>query len=118
MRARTLIRMLLVIVALAIAVLSLVPRPPAVLSSVSDKAKHVFAYWVLSLLIAGSIGIESSPGVFLSSFCAGALYGGMLELLQHLVGRDPQWLDLAADAAGSLGGAAVAVAVLSFVRLP
>jgi hypothetical protein len=34
-------------------------------------------------------------------------WGGVIELVQPYVGRSGEWLDLAADAAGALGGLAV-----------
>jgi len=61
-----------------------------------DKAKHFIVFYVLSVL--ASLALPQSRlhriGLVILAF------GGAIELLQALVGRDASWLDLFADACG------------------
>lgn len=61
-----------------------------------DKAKHFIVFYVLSVL--ASLALPNSRlhriGLVILAF------GGGIEVLQGLVGRDASWLDLFADACG------------------
>ena len=89
--------------------LSLMSNPPHVPGIFSwDKAQHLGAYLVLTILIAQFFlilfkNIKSAGWV---AVVLAVLFGALLELLQGMMqsGRTPEWLDLAADVLGALVG--------------
>lgn len=104
-----------VLIALAIAVLSILP-PSAVHAPLSlfphaDKIAHGVSYGALAL--AAACGVLPSPRQDERFFrlgmvvLASAFYGGTLEIIQSLVGRSFSWLDMAANALGALLGVLV-----------
>ena len=98
-RVRIIARLLAAGVAVAIVVLSLTSKTDIPGSTGVDKLDHLLAYAVLALLLGIGLSQPSLPAVF--AVAAGCLlYGALLEVLQHLVGRDMDLLDLAFDAAG------------------
>jgi len=103
-----------VVVAAAILYLSVIRRPLgwAELPLQSDKLGHLAAYGVLSFLLARALGARhSGASVAVSAAAWATAYGGLLEVVQPMVGRTADFLDLAA----SLLGAALAAAL--WVRL-
>jgi VanZ family protein len=84
----------------------LTPHPPELAGPLSwDKLDHFIAYGGLSLR-------HSLVWVFL----AVVSLGGLLEILQTLVGRDGEWGDFIANDLGALTGLAVAALYLAVPR--
>jgi len=98
----------------AILYLSVIRRPLgwAELPLHTDKLGHLAAYGVLSFLLARALGAHrSGASVAVAAAAWASAYGGVLEVVQPMVGRTADFLDLAA----SLLGAALAAAL--WVRL-
>ncbi len=79
----------------------------------SDKLLHMAAYAVMAILFYRALGPHPSKNtpvkraVFSIAFTV--LYGISDEVHQSFVpGRSPEWLDVAADAAGAIVGAVIA----------
>jgi len=78
----------------------------------ADRVAHLVEYGVLGLLLARAVA-RTRPGaaggrVVLAAALLGAAYGATDEPHQAFVPeREPEWGDLAADAAGALLGAAL-----------
>jgi VanZ family protein len=87
------------------------PRFPGVLSW--DKADHFTAYFGLALLASLAWGLRRSP---LWVFAAVVTLGGVLEILQTMVGRDGEWGDFLANDLGALTGLGLAVLYLAIPR--
>ena len=86
----------------SVLVVALLPADEAPALFESDKVGHLVAFFGLSV-VAGVLWPRSN--VF-PLFAALAAFGGMIEILQWAfgAGRDAEWMDLAADLAGtSLG---------------
>jgi VanZ family protein len=106
-------RILAIVVAVSIAVLSLLPKPPEIHIGVrfADKITHFAAYLVLSFLLFASIFKEKRTGTALvtiltvSALCL--FYGSLIEILQMLTGRRPEIWDLATDVIGAICGALI-----------
>ncbi len=102
-------RLLLLAAGVGVLVLSLVPVPLERAHTFGgwDKVLHVLAYAVLGFMAAaGFPGTRLSRVALVAAVCT--LFGALMELLQGLVGRDSEWLDLAADLLGAAGGALLA----------
>jgi VanZ family protein len=79
-----------------------------------DKALHFMAYFVLSMLAVAALRARRSALVAMLGLIA---MGGVLELLQGLIGRDMSAYDELANALGVLaGGAAVWIVRAVLVR--
>jgi VanZ family protein len=108
-------RVLAILVAAGIAVLSLLPKPPVMPVGIdaADKIAHFFAYSVLGFLVFASIFRGTQAGALLSTvlkvaaLCA--FFGGLIEVLQMFTGRQPEFWDLAADLFGAVSGASVGI---------
>lgn len=104
---------MLVVVLLAIVGLSLSPRPERVLGRLSafDKLGHLVAYIALGFFACRAMG---RPRLFhiVLTVASGAVLGGLIEVVQPLVGRNREFVDFVVD----LGGAAVG-AVIAFLTL-
>jgi VanZ family protein len=87
----------------------LTPHPPAI--AASDKLLHFLAYFGLSGLATAAMGRVRSALVIVLVLIA---LGGALEIAQSFTGRDAEWLDEAANAAGAILGALMG---LAFLRL-
>jgi len=105
----------LAIVLLAVLGLSLNPRPEAILGRLSlyDKAGHFAAYLVLSFFAMRSIGRRGALPLVLAVAACTAL-GGLIEIIQPLVGRRMELGDFLVDLGGSAIGPVIA-AVLSWM---
>lgn len=107
-------RILAIVVAAAIVVLSLIPKPPEIPVGIhfADKIAHFMAYVVLSFLVFASISQGRPVGpalptvLIVAALCV--FFGGLIEILQMFTGRQPELWDLTADAIGAVCGALVA----------
>lgn len=93
-----------------IGVLSLVPSGGgATVWTDFDKIIHAGLYGLLGFVSARAG--DRRPGrrvaVGVLGFAIATVFGGVMEWLQSFVEREPSWGDLAADAAGAAGGAAL-----------
>jgi len=97
-------RILVVVAAITILVLSLLPKEAISDVSLSDKFLHFAAYATLSFLayfsFIKSINIKLTLKIILVCF----IYGAVIELLQPLVGRNRENMDMLINAAGVLAG--------------
>lgn len=100
-------RILLGVIAAAILALSLSPRPFPVPQNplLSDKVEHAASYMVLGAVAALSLRRKNAAGLLLVLGACSA-YGGVIEIVQPLVGRTRDILDFTADVLGSACGAA------------
>ncbi|HWA04848.1 MAG TPA: VanZ family protein [Rhizomicrobium sp.] len=87
----------------------LTPHPPAL--GEPDKVLHFVAYFGLAAIAA--LALRKRRAIA-AAVLALVFLGGMLEVVQGLVGRDAEWLDEAANTAGAIAGAGLA---LLFLRL-
>ena len=81
-------------------VMALLPQPPSLPGTSSDKTQHMIAFAVLSLLAA-----LAYPQLQLGEiFIAMAALGALIEVLQLIpaLGRDAEFMDWVADCAASL----------------
>ncbi len=90
----------ILLLALAIALGSLLPLPELKSAGGLDKLEHLLAYFALALLGSGIVDPARLWVVLVRSF----LFGLVIELLQAFgsAGRMADWSDLAANAAGIL----------------
>lgn len=94
-------RLLTLILAVAIAVLTLMPHPPGPPGVPGmDKLVHLLAFAALVAPLAWRY-----PRYWAAVAFAALAYGGLIELVQPHVGRSAEWADVLADALGAFGGA-------------
>ena len=81
-------------------VMALLPQPPALPGTPSDKTQHMIAFAVLSLLAALAYPQARLGEIFIAMAALGAL----IEVLQMIpaLGRDAEFVDWLADCAASL----------------
>lgn len=105
-------RMLLTLVALLVLALSMIPRPEMVLGRFNayDKLGHFLAYVALGFFAMRAIS-RRGPLPYLAVGAACALFGGIIELVQPLVGRNRELVDFLVDLAGAIVGAVLAAIV-------
>lgn len=72
----------------------------------SDKLGHMLVFAGLTVPLA-----TVNPRLVLPLVPAAIAYGGMIEILQPLVGRNAEWADFAANIAGALAGAGLGVVI-------
>lgn len=102
----------LAVVLLAVLGLSLNPRPESILGRLSlyDKAEHFAAYVVLGFLAFRAINRRGVfPVVLVIASCAAL--GGLIEIIQPLVGRNKELADFLVDLGGAAIGAVVGAVV-------
>lgn len=96
------------IVMLVLGIASLVPVGgiPPVLAA-ADEAIHCLMYAVLALATARSASRtgSSTRAALILGFTVAVTFGGLMEWLQALVGRDPSRTDLMANVIGAVVGA-------------
>jgi len=115
-------RILAIVVAAGIVILSLLPKPPEIPVGFhyGDKLAHFIAYLVLSFLVFTSLYAEKRGSTVLSTILTVSalclFYGGLIEILQMFFGRQAELLDLAADLIGAVCGAFVGVGVFRRIR--
>ncbi len=83
----------------------LTPDPPAISQHIWDKAEHFTAYFGLAAMATLVIGLRRSLAWAILGVIA---LGGLLEILQALLGRDAEFGDFIANTIGALTGLAVA----------
>ncbi len=94
----------------------LTPHPPDLSMMFAwDKAEHFTAYFGLCLLASLAWGLRRSLVWVLLGLI---LVGGVLEIVQGMVGRDCDWHDELANSLGALCGLAVAAGYLAIPRRP
>ena len=116
MQIRFVFKILTVIVAVAILILSLIPKPPPVGVRLGDKTKHLVAYVILSLLLFLATANNLKPKIIVLIILSCSFYGGVIEILQSFTGRNPEVLDLVFDAIEAICGTIIAIFV--FKRIP
>ena len=107
MRARinVVFRVLFVGAFLGVTVLSVLPTPP-VDGLESDKLNHLIAYMALTLLLVLSLpGDRRLPRGLWVALLSLILYGTLIEVVQHYIGRHFDLMDMAANAVGVVLGA-------------
>jgi hypothetical protein len=99
-----------VAIAIAVAVMSLMPGRHVPDVNVSDKLKH-FAAFVMLAFWFGSILVRRDLGWIVIALLA---FGGLIELAQEAMpwGRRGEWPDLAADGIGIAAGLCLALTPL------
>jgi VanZ family protein len=98
----------LALVLIAVVGLSLYPRPEEVLGpwSLNDKAGHFAAYVVLAFLSVRAVNRRDVLSLILTIASCTAL-GGLIEIVQPLVGRTRELMDFIVDLGGSAVGAGI-----------
>jgi len=91
----------------------LTPRPPHWTALVWDKSLHFTAYFGLAAM-ATLVLRGGRPLV--AALLALAVFGGALELLQGLTGRDPGLLDEVANCTGIVAGYVVAWGYIAVLK--
>ena len=117
--SKTLPRILTFLFSLAILVLSLLPDPPGNFDSIryGDKIAHTAAYCGLAFLVYLSFRGRATLSRFLLAFSFTLVFGGLIELAQHLFHRHPELWDFAADGLGSLIGTAIGAFLVRRIRV-
>jgi VanZ family protein len=109
--ATSLWRVMLILIAGAVAYLALSPAPPVLIDTGWDKANHTLAFASMAFTAFLSCRSSNAKRAFLMFVLFG--YGGLIEILQASVpNRTADWADLLADTVGIAAGAAVAAFVL------
>jgi VanZ family protein len=106
-------RILIVVLSLAVLSLSLIPRPETVLGSLSayDKLGHFIAYVALGFFAMRAVDRRGLlPFALVIAGCT--MFGGIIEIVQPLVGRRMELADFLVDLAGSMVGAALAILLM------
>lgn len=79
-----------------------------------DKAQHFTAYFGLALLATLGGGRRFRASHILAAVL---LLGAVMEILQTFVGRDTEWLDMAANTIGAVTGLGLGFLMLRVARL-
>lgn len=113
-KARTVWRVLLVLLLCAISYLALTPAPPRDMDTGWDKANHFLAF--ASLAFSGHWSAAARRTRYLLLPAALVAYGGAVEVIQMFVPhRSSEWGDLLADSIGIALGLAAALLVLQLL---
>jgi VanZ family protein len=92
----------------------LTPQPPHLEGLLSwDKLDHFVAYFGLAAMATTITGLRPRLIWLIGGII---LFSGMLELVQAVMGRDAELLDLAANSAGALSGLLTAATILLLFR--
>jgi VanZ family protein len=101
-----------------VTVLSVVPAPQ-MNGLESDKLGHFIAYGVLTLLLVLSLsGDRGLPRGFWPALALVLLYGALIEVAQHYIGRQFDLKDMVANAAGVVLGAGTGLLARLVFRPP
>ncbi len=90
------------VIAVAIAVLTLMPAPSLPAAPGGDKLHHFVAFGALVLPV---VAVRPRQALWAVPVAIG--YGGAIELIQPHVGRHGEWADAVANALGACMGAAL-----------
>ncbi len=90
----------------------LTPHPPSI-PGVWDKSEHFTAYFGLAAM--ATLGDRAAARAGGGAAGDTGRWGESLEIIQGLVGRDRDWLDMLANTIGTLAGFAVAAILLALV---
>jgi VanZ family protein len=90
------------VLAIVVLYLALTPSPPDNLDTGWDKLNHALAF--AALAVSACFSAQVSPRRLLLAGALLVAFGGVIELLQALVGRDAEWGDLLADSVGMTTG--------------
>jgi VanZ family protein len=105
---RRIARVLFLLAAAVVTVLSLLPQQDLPKVGVSDKIEHLLSYFVLAIL--GSFAVRERRSL-LYLFVLLCAMGGVIELLQAFSpGRSPDIVDAVADGAGAAAGVLIGAA--------
>ena len=111
---------LLVLLAAAILVLSLLPQPPLTPRWFAglDKVQHWIAYGVLSFLVYITIQSPKEQRVlyFALTVFVCTMYGGLIEVLQSFTGRKPDVVDFFVNMFGAVTGSILGVGLIEITR--
>ena len=112
---KTWVRISAAAVAAAIVVVSLLPLPQPQIPgfAFTDKVLHALAYLLLGFLLFASQLPGPRPRLVVLSVLGSLLLGGLVELVQPLALRRRELGDLAADLAGAVAGALLALALVA-----
>jgi VanZ family protein len=84
----------------------LTPHPPQAAELIWDKAEHFTAYFGLAAMATLALGLRRALAWALLGVIA---LGGLLEILQGMLGRDMELGDFIANTIGAVAGLCVAV---------
>jgi VanZ family protein len=105
---RRIARVLFLLAAAVVTVLSLLPQQDLPKVGVSDKIEHLLSYFVLAIL--GSFAVRERRSL-LYLFVLLCAMGGVIELLQAFSpGRSPDIVDALVDGAGAAAGVLIGAA--------
>jgi VanZ family protein len=105
---RRIARILFLLAAAVVTVLSLLPQHDLPKVGVSDKIEHLLSYFVLAIL--GSFAVRERRSL-LYLFVLLCVMGGVIELLQAFSpGRSPDLIDAIADGVGAAAGVLIGAA--------
>jgi len=105
---RRIARVLFLLAAAVVTVLSLLPQQDLPKVGVSDKIEHLLSYFVLAIL--GSFAVRERRSL-LYLFVLLCAMGGVIELLQAFSpGRSPDIVDAVVDGAGAAAGVLIGAA--------
>jgi VanZ family protein len=112
---KTWVRAAAVAVAVTIVAVSLLPLPQPQIAGFdfTDKILHGLAYLLLSFLLFASQLPGPRPRLVILSVLGSLLLGGLVELIQPLASRHRELGDLAADLAGAVAGALLALSLVA-----
>lgn len=115
--SRRVSRILIVILSLLVLALSLTPQPEQVLGALSayDKLGHFIAYIAIGFFAMRAVD-RRGPLPFVLTIAGCTIFGGIIEIVQPLVGRRMELADFLVDLAGSMVGAALAALILRNAR--
>jgi len=111
--SRRMARILIGILGLLVLALSLTPRPESVMGALSayDKVGHFIAYIALGFFAMRAVDRRGPLHFSLTIACC-TLFGGIIEIIQPLVGRQRELVDFLVDLAGAAIGAAIAALLI------
>ena len=105
--------MLLVLILLGILTLSLIPKPPEIPGfKLSDKIDHLIAYMILGACALAAAERRGAPELLIVTVSC-SLFGGIIEIVQPMVGRSRELGDFMVD----LAGAALGVGIVFIIRI-
>ena len=99
--------MLLILVLLGILTLSLWPKPPEIPGfELSDKLDHLIAYIILGACALAAAERRGAPELLIVTVSC-SLFGGVIELVQPIIGRSRELADFLVDLAGVVLGSGI-----------